>query len=303
MNVSMWGCVCAVVIGTLAAGGSHAQAHKTAAKPLTAATPAANNAPTAALAEAQRLRKTSGMETAARRVFNQVYFHPAATADQKAQVRQALAELNTATIFSTKVFDGDNLAYACTVRSGDTLSGLARQSGCPVEIIRQINAMKPADVLRAGSTIKLLRGPFHAQVNKSACTLDIFATNPSGERTLLWHARVSVGKNNSTPEGQFRVAGKAEKATWYPPSSMKAAHPAPVKWGEKGYPLGKDGLFMRLSGAERATESIKGIGLHSTDDQAGIGKPRSHGCVRIGDKDVRQVYNLLTDGSDVRIAP
>jgi len=131
----------------------------------------------------------------------------------------------------------------------------------------------------------------------------VFARGSSGEKTLVHHARVAVGKNNATPEGEFRMAGKVEKATWYPPSSMKATHPNPVKWGEKGYPLGKDGIFMRLAGAEPATEKCKGYGIHSTNDQSSIGKARSHGCIRVGDKDIRQVYNLLADGAEVRILP
>jgi len=267
-----------VVVGTLTAGWSYAQT-----KSLIAA--------------------AAGSELADRRALNRVYFDPASTADQKVRARQALADLNTATIFGKKIVDGDPLVYACTVRAGDTLFGLSKRSGCPVEIIRQINGMKPSDVLRAGSTIKLLRGPFHARISKSVCAIDVFARSPSGEPTLIHHARVSVGRNNATPEGQFRVAGKAEKATWFPPASMKSTHPAPVKWGEKGYPLGKDGLFMRLTGTEPATANLKGFGIHSTNDQAGIGQARSHGCVRVGDKDVRHIFNLLTDGSDVTIVP
>jgi len=297
MNKRVWGYCLALIVAVLVGGWNHAQS-----KPLTA-TVSANSTVSATLAEAVKLQKTPGQEIAARRVLNQVYFHPAATADQKTQARKALTDLNKTTIFSAKMFDGDNLAYAHTVRAGDTLGNLAKQSGCPVTIIRQINGMTADGVLKAGATVKLLRGPFHAQINKAACTLDVFACGTGGEKTLVYHARVAVGKNNATPEGKFRMAGKVEKATWYPPPSLKAKHPNPMKWGEKGYPLGKDGIFMRLAGAEPATEKCKGYGIHSTNDQSSIGKARSSGCIRVGDKDIRQVYNLLTEGSEVRIVP
>jgi len=297
MKLNTWGCVCTLVVAAMVAGEGDAQN-----KPLTA-TPA-SDAVAAGLTEGLRLQKTAGQEVAARRALNRVYFDRTVMADQKAQARQALVELNNSTIFSaTKVFDGDNLAYTHKVRAGDTLTGLAKQSGCPIELIRQINNMKPSDGLKADSTIKLLRGPFHVLVRKGGFTLDVFAQTAGGEWVLMHHARVAIGQNNATPEGLFRVAAKAEKATWFPPASMKAAHPAPVKWGEKGYPLGKDGLFIRLAGAEPATEKHKSIGLHSTSDQTSIGKARSSGCIRIGDKDVRIVYNLLTTGSEVKIVP
>ena len=338
MNVKMWGLVCAAVVAVTAGGGGHAQNRPimkpaqtrpatAATKPATAkpaqATPATTVTKPAAtesmkefadrmvlelaLAAAVELHKTPGNEIDNRELLNLVYFDPDATADQKARARKMMTELNAATIFGKKVFDGDELAYAYTVKKGDTLSGLAKRSGCPVAIIRQINGMKPADVLQADRKIKLLRGPFHAQVNKADCTIDVFAltTSTDGEqtKTLVYHARVAVGKNNGTPVGLFRIAAKAEKATWYPPASMKATHPNPIKWGEKDYPLGKEGIFMRLTGAEPATEKLTGYGIHSTSDQASIGRAQSHGCVRIGDKDIRQIFNLLADGSEVRIVP
>lgn len=289
MNTGIYRCALVVLVGCLSA----------------AAWAGEGVGPTTAqrFARGMELYKTADQEIAARTVLSDVYFSSDASADQRAKALKALNDLAHKTIFSSKVYEGDEVAYAYTVRAKDTLASLSNQSGCPVAILKQINGLS-SDSLKAGSTIKLLRGPFHVQIDKSACTLTVYANPGNSGQTFLYQARVAVGRNNGTPEGLFRIGAKAEKATWNPPSSMKDTNPNPVKWGQKGYPLGKDGIFMRLTGIDPQTSKMKGYGIHSTNDQGSIGKARSHGCVRVGDKDIRNLYNMLEAGaSEVRILP
>jgi len=254
------------------------------------------------LTQGLELSKTQGEELAARELLSHVVFSSDVTPAQQTQAVKALRDLSAKTILSSTVLKDDPVAYSYTVKAKDTLASVSKRCGCPAEILQQINDMK-TDALQVGSTIKLLRGPFRAQIDKSQCVLDVYLKDATGAKTFVYRARVAVGRNDGTPEGLFRIAGKAEKATWNPPTSMKDDHPDPVKWGEKGYPLGKDGLFMRLAGAEPKTSKVKGYGIHSTNSQGSIGHPRSHGCVRVGDKDIRNLYTMLDVGSEVQIIP
>jgi L,D-transpeptidase YbiS len=42
--------------------------------------------------------------------------------------------------------------------------------------------------------------------------------------------------------------------------------------------------------------------LHDTNDEAGIGQPRSHGCVRLRNDDVVELFELVPVGALVEIA-
>jgi lipoprotein-anchoring transpeptidase ErfK/SrfK len=109
--------------------------------------------------------------------------------------------------------------------------------------------------------------------------------------------KVAVGKNDRTPEGGFRIAGKAKHVTWTPPPSMAKKFTHPVKWGEKGYPLGKEGYFMVLRGTDSSTRGMKGYGIHGTNAQWSIGKAASHGCIRVGEGDIATLWAMMTEGS------
>ena len=224
-------------------------------------------------------------------------------AQESAAVRQ-LTALARQTIFSPKVCEGDPIAFCYTVRPGDTLVGISRRLGLnlPTDVIEQING--DCDTLEPGRTLKLLRGPFRAIISKSKFSLYVYLETPDGEKVFVRRAKVAIGKNDRTPPGLFRVSGKAKHVTWAPPPSMAKKYKKPVPWGHKGYPLGKDGYFMSLRGAEPATSRVKGYGIHGTNAQWSIGKAASHGCIRVGDADIGPVWTVMTEGaSTVQIVP
>ena len=45
----------------------------------------------------------------------------------------------------------------------------------------------------------------------------------------------------------------------------------------------------------------RGIYIHGTNDEANIGKPVSHGCVRLTNDDVIRAYDLIGQGTPVLI--
>ena len=164
----------------------------------------------------------------------------------------------------------------------------------PADMLAKINGIDGGR-LKPGMKLKLIRGPFRAVVTQHAFTLDL-CLQQAGEMIVVRRMKVAVGRNNLTPEGQWRVAGKATHATWDPPPSMAEEIKGPVKWGQKDYPLGKEGIFISLAGIDDQTRGLKGFGLHGTSDPASLGHARSHGCVRVGDDDIRLLYEILYEG-------
>ena len=97
-----------------------------------------------------------------------------------------------------------------------------------------------------------------------------------------------------TPNGTFSVVWMTMNPTWTPPDSPWAAGAQPVAPGPNN-PVG-----MRWIGT-----SASGVGIHgvpSSEDWS-IGTYASHGCIRMYEWDVEELYNWVTVGMPVIIEP
>jgi lipoprotein-anchoring transpeptidase ErfK/SrfK len=93
---------------------------------------------------------------------------------------------------------------------------------------------------------------------------------------------VAVGAEVSrSPEGDFTVINRLEKPTYYRPG--KVIGPG------KENPLGT--RWMGLS--------KKGFGIHGTNEPSSIGKAASHGCIRMRQHDLEELFTLVRVGDKV----
>ena len=88
--------------------------------------------------------------------------------------------------------------------------------------------------------------------------------------------RIGLGKNDSTPAGEFKVLGKLEKPTFW----VEGAH---YDFGDPNNPLGTRWITFKDGG----------YGIHGTWQPESIGKQMSHGCIRMLNEDVEELYDLL----------
>lgn len=86
----------------------------------------------------------------------------------------------------------------------------------------------------------------------------------------------------------------------YPVAVGKASTPTPIgnfkiiqKTSSPGGPFGA--RWMKLS------VTTGNYGIHGTNDPSSIGKNISHGCIRLYNKDVIELYNLVSIGTPVKI--
>lgn len=95
---------------------------------------------------------------------------------------------------------------------------------------------------------------------------------------------VAVGAPVSpSPIGRFTIINRLSEPTYYRPG--KVIGPGPSN------PLG-----TRWLGLDR-----KGYGIHGTDDPQSIGYARSHGCIRLRNEDVQELFSLLRVGDVVEL--
>jgi lipoprotein-anchoring transpeptidase ErfK/SrfK len=95
---------------------------------------------------------------------------------------------------------------------------------------------------------------------------------------------IAVGKHSTpSPNGSFHIASRVVKPTWYQPGKVVPAGPA--------NPLGT--RWMGLG--------YKGYGIHGTNRPRSIGKAASHGCIRMRNEDVEDLFERVEVGDPVEL--
>jgi L,D-transpeptidase ErfK/SrfK len=98
----------------------------------------------------------------------------------------------------------------------------------------------------------------------------------------------------TTPDGVWTVWDKREDPTWYNPAldSWGADLPAVVPGGP-GNPMGTRAIYIDAPGLIR---------VHGTSDPDSIGRYASHGCIRMQNGDVEDLFESVQIGMHVIIA-
>jgi lipoprotein-anchoring transpeptidase ErfK/SrfK len=95
---------------------------------------------------------------------------------------------------------------------------------------------------------------------------------------------VAVGAQNSpSPSGEFQIAQRLENPGYY--------HPGTVVAPGKSNPLGTRWIGL----------SAKGFGIHGTNRPQSIGKNASHGCIRLRNHDVEDLFARVQVGDRVSL--
>ena len=98
-----------------------------------------------------------------------------------------------------------------------------------------------------------------------------------------------------TPKGELRILGKIVNPVWIKPdwAFIEESLPVPSRNDPDRYERGSLGDYALKLG--------DGYMIHGTLYQRFLGLPVTHGCVRMGDEDLKIVYNNLEIGSKVYI--
>jgi len=95
---------------------------------------------------------------------------------------------------------------------------------------------------------------------------------------------IAVGKQTTpSPTGSFHIASRVQRPTYY--HAGKVVGPGPqnpvgTRWMGLGY---------------------LGYGIHGTNVPASIGKAASHGCIRMRNRDVEELFALVQVGDPVEL--
>ena len=191
------------------------------------------------------------------------------------QVQKELEDLNMQIIFSNTPTP-KTVIYE--VQSGDTLGELAKKFGTTINLIKKSNHLK-SDIIRIGQRLRVWTGSFNILVDKSQNKLLL----KEGDEVLKVYD-VSTGKESSTPIGEFKILTKLVDPVWF----------------NRGIVLPPESP-QNVLGSRWLGFNMPGYGLHGTIDPESIGRQITAGCVRMRNKDVEELYEILPLGTEVVI--
>lgn len=245
-----------------------------------------------------KAKSDAGDLLAARSILNEALLSGKLSDADADQVKASMASIADTITFSARRVEKDPLCESYTIKSGDALVKVSNTYRTTSELICRINGIADPRRIRAGQTIKIIKGPLHAVVNKTRFTLDIYAGSPGMEgSTYLRTYRVGLGKDDSTPTGIWRIqpSSKLKDPTYYSPRGEGV-----IAGGAPTNPLGK--FWIGLEGLHGEAVGKESYGIHGTIHPESIGKQESMGCVRMLNEDVAVVYEMLFEGkSFVRV--
>lgn len=179
--------------------------------------------------------------------------------------------------------DIEKMAFEYEVQSGETLSEIASKYDVGVGLLQRLNHIENPHLLRVGKKLKVIQGPFRIVVHKKDKTLTLFLKDQ-----YVKAYPVATGREDSTPEGDFKIMNKMIRPTWTDPYSR-----AQIKADDPRYPLGT--RWMQFA--------PYGYGIHGTHDPSSIGEDASFGCIRMVTQDAEELYDRVSIGSQVLVVP
>jgi lipoprotein-anchoring transpeptidase ErfK/SrfK len=104
-----------------------------------------------------------------------------------------------------------------------------------------------------------------------------------GERVVKIYGTAVGAPASPSPTGSFTIINQIEDPTWY--TKGRTVPPG------KSNPLG-----TRWMGLSR-----KGYGIHGTNVPSSIGRKASHGCIRMRNRDVEELFTIVSVGDGVEL--
>ena len=200
------------------------------------------------------------------------YNAPELTTDQRQDLLDLLDALSREVVFSRNHI----LDMAYVVAPGETLEQVSKRYDLPTEILARINAIDTTSPLPSGAKLKVIPGPFRAEVDLAKNELTLFLGD-------LYAGRypVSFGAEPIPKPGVFQVVDKQKNRNYYGSGFQILATDPRNPFGGYWIDLGQE------------------LCIHGSTSSGPIdGKL---GCISLSPMDANDVFGMLSRGSQVTI--
>lgn len=257
--------------GVAMAGG--ADSSEPAAEPADAAS--TNGATSLGLANAIRIADQQYAQDKRKEALSTLsifYNVPNLSGEQRSELLSRLDPLAREVIYSKRHL----LEQAHRVGQNETLIEIAQRYNVPWQLLANINQIEDPITVLPGTELKVVRGPFRAEVNLSIKELTLFLGD-------LYAGRFAVGVGSDPPPrpGTFTVQDKQTARTYYDGAG------SPIPANSPNNPYGN--AWIDLGGQ---------VCIHGSPSTT---HPTEQGCISVAADYADDLYGILSQGSSVTI--
>lgn len=209
------------------------------------------------------------------RVLTSWYGDPRLTPAEAAQLTDLLDQIAGTAIYSPLP---NEFAQAYTVKEGDTLESIAGAYDIPWQLLAKINGISDPQSVQPGQQLKVVPGPFHAVIDLAKYELTLMIQDHYAGRFSI-----GVGQDQPDLEGTYVVRDKVLNPTYY-------GRDGEIEADDPRNPLGERWISL----GDR-------IGIHGTNDPRNVGQTQSSGSICLGERDIEDIFDILSVGSRVVI--
>lgn len=201
------------------------------------------------------------------------YNSPDLSRGEQEQLLKTLDSLAGRVIYSTEHY----LEQPYVVRNAENLMDIAAQYNVDWRLLQNINGIRDPLVLVPKTQLKVVRGPFHAEVNLTTSELTLFV-----DKYYAGRFPVSVGRDPVPALQQYTVRDKRDGKDYYMPADGRIlpartpSNPFGAHWIDLGQEVSIHGSAQR-------------------DVSPNLG------CISLSPLDAADVYGILTTGSTVTV--
>ncbi|TWU60525.1 L,D-transpeptidase catalytic domain [Rubripirellula tenax] len=200
------------------------------------------------------------------------YTAPNLSGEERSELVQRLDWLAKEVIYSKRHL----LESAHRVGQSETLIEIAQRYEVPWQLLANINQIEDPVTVLPGTELKVVRGPFRAEIDLASRELTLFLGD-----LYAGHFPVAVGNDPSPKPGTFTVQDKQTTRTFYDAAG------SPIPPGSEENPYGN--AWIDLGGQ---------LCIHGSPSPR---QPTEKGCISVADDDADDLYGIISQGSSVVI--
>jgi LysM repeat protein len=201
--------------------------------------------------------------------------------EQRARSISLLDQLAGTVIYSKQ----HSLSAPYTVQPGDTWDSIALKVSLTPEFLSRVNQLSAIDPLQPGQTIKVVQGPFRAELSLARRELTLYLG-----RLYAGRFEVAIGRDLPQQVSQLDVASKDGPRPYYDRQTGQV-----VQAGAPENPYGNHWISLR----DGSASGDQGLGIHSTGSRVQASDTR--GCISVSEEDADDLKAILVVGSKISV--